>query len=227
MKRSWWHRFQSSTAHTQANIVCTIVIAIATCSYAFIAYRQLKAINGQLDQMSKQLPEIQKSAQAARDSADIQARLIKAEYAARIIVSGWGFEDATKQLSFQANNSGKIPSGVVLVSIDATVVSLPALHNLSSLQNLSFSVPTINPQDSAPARYLAVKGYSSEKFWSHAEGIRLDESWKYEDGLGDTNSGKQCIVIMAVYSAQRALNGWACDAVPEYIREQQKLQIKK
>jgi hypothetical protein len=70
MKRSWWQRFESSSAHTQANIVCTILIAVATIAYAVIAYRQLVAIGGQLDQMSNQFPEIKRSADAAKSAAD-------------------------------------------------------------------------------------------------------------------------------------------------------------
>jgi hypothetical protein len=62
VKRTWWQRFRSSTAHTQANIVCTIIIAIATVIYAFIAGCQLSSIN-------KQLPSIRESADAAKNAA--------------------------------------------------------------------------------------------------------------------------------------------------------------
>jgi hypothetical protein len=50
-RRSWWQRFKLSSAHTQANIVCTILIMIATVGYAMIAAFQLKAMSGQLDQL--------------------------------------------------------------------------------------------------------------------------------------------------------------------------------
>ena len=69
MSETWWQRFKRSSAHTQANIICTIIIAAATCTYAFISYRQLRAIKGQLYQMSQQLPELRKSAQGAADAA--------------------------------------------------------------------------------------------------------------------------------------------------------------
>lgn len=61
MKRSWWQRFKSSSAHTQANIVCTIVMAIATCAYAFIAGRQLILINRQVGIMQGALDETKRS----------------------------------------------------------------------------------------------------------------------------------------------------------------------
>ena len=41
---SWWHRFKRSDAHTQANIVCTILVMFATISYAIIAGCQLGAM---------------------------------------------------------------------------------------------------------------------------------------------------------------------------------------
>lgn len=53
-RRSWWHRFRSSSAHTQANIVCTVLIMLATFAYATIAYLQWRAMNSQLTQMTKQ-----------------------------------------------------------------------------------------------------------------------------------------------------------------------------
>ena len=51
MKRTWWQRFKASTAHTQANIVCTFIIMLATIAYALIAKWQLGAMKGQLEQM--------------------------------------------------------------------------------------------------------------------------------------------------------------------------------
>jgi hypothetical protein len=62
MKRSWLQRFRASTAYTQANIICTIIIAVATVIYAIIAGFQLSAIN-------RQLPAIQESANAAKRAA--------------------------------------------------------------------------------------------------------------------------------------------------------------
>ena len=51
MKRSWWQRFKSSNAHTQANIVCTVLIMVATVAYAVIAARQLRAMQSQIAEM--------------------------------------------------------------------------------------------------------------------------------------------------------------------------------
>jgi hypothetical protein len=71
LKKTWWQRFNGSSAHTQANIVCTIVIAVATCAYAFIAYRQLGVINGQLTQMKNATTATENSAYAACVGAKI------------------------------------------------------------------------------------------------------------------------------------------------------------
>src|SRR5277367_4700771 len=50
-KLSWWERFKRSTAGTQANIICTIIIAAATVTYTVIAKFQWKTMDGQLNQM--------------------------------------------------------------------------------------------------------------------------------------------------------------------------------
>ncbi len=75
-KRTWWERFKASSAHTQANIVCTILVMLATIGYAIIAARQLVSMNGQLSEVSKQFPEIQKSAAAAKLAADTAANTL-------------------------------------------------------------------------------------------------------------------------------------------------------
>ena len=49
----WWQRFKKSSAHTQANVVCTILIMVATIAYAVTAWRQLAAINAQIVQAGK------------------------------------------------------------------------------------------------------------------------------------------------------------------------------
>jgi hypothetical protein len=91
---NWWQRFKKSSAHTQANIVCTILIMVATIAYSIVAGLQLHEIKrtndltqtalngsstalsqtlakmqGQIDAMNKQFPEIQRSSTAAQTSA--------------------------------------------------------------------------------------------------------------------------------------------------------------
>jgi hypothetical protein len=64
---NWFQRFKKSTAYTQANIVCTIVIAVATVAYALIARRQLTAMNGQLREMHESVEEAKRSGQQSTD----------------------------------------------------------------------------------------------------------------------------------------------------------------
>lgn len=68
-RMSWWKRFKKSTAYTQANTICTIIIMLATLAYAGIAGCQLNAMKGQLTEIRGQLPELQKSAAAAASAA--------------------------------------------------------------------------------------------------------------------------------------------------------------
>ena len=67
MRQSWWRRFNESQAHTQANIVCTFLIMLATIAYAAIAGFQLVAMNGQLREMRESVEEAKRSGQQATD----------------------------------------------------------------------------------------------------------------------------------------------------------------
>ncbi|MGB6973931.1 MAG: hypothetical protein WBD67_04530 [Terracidiphilus sp.] len=50
---NWWQRFKRSDAHTQANIVCTAIIMLATIAYAFISARQLATMRDTLAEMKR------------------------------------------------------------------------------------------------------------------------------------------------------------------------------
>ena len=52
-RQSWLLRFRKSPAHTQANIVCTAIIALATVVYTFVAGFQLIAMRGTLSEMKR------------------------------------------------------------------------------------------------------------------------------------------------------------------------------
>jgi hypothetical protein len=51
VKQSWIRRFKESPAHTQTNIVCTAIVAVATVAYAIVAGFQLGAMRGQMKVM--------------------------------------------------------------------------------------------------------------------------------------------------------------------------------
>jgi len=65
---NWWQRFKKSSAHTQANIVCTIMVMVATIAYTVIARFQLGTMKGQLAEMQSATQATQIAAVAARDS---------------------------------------------------------------------------------------------------------------------------------------------------------------
>jgi hypothetical protein len=48
---NWWQRFKRSSAHTQANIVCTFVVMLATLVYAGVSVKQMFVMRDQLGQM--------------------------------------------------------------------------------------------------------------------------------------------------------------------------------
>ena len=45
---NWWQRFRRSSAHTQANIVCTFIVMLATIIYVVVSARQLHVMSDQL-----------------------------------------------------------------------------------------------------------------------------------------------------------------------------------
>jgi len=48
---NWWQRFKRSSAHTQANIVCSFIVMLATIVYVTVSARQLLVMRDQLGQM--------------------------------------------------------------------------------------------------------------------------------------------------------------------------------
>jgi hypothetical protein len=48
---NWCQRFRKSSAHTQANIVCTFIVMVATIVYVIVSARQLHVMSGQLGEM--------------------------------------------------------------------------------------------------------------------------------------------------------------------------------
>src|ERR1039457_4063835 len=63
VRQSWLLRFRKSPAHTQANIVCTALIMIATFAYATVAEIQLILINRQIAIRQGTLNEATRSGQ--------------------------------------------------------------------------------------------------------------------------------------------------------------------
>jgi hypothetical protein len=47
---NWWQRFKRSSAHTQANIVCTFIVMVATIVYAIVSASQLHVMSDQLSE---------------------------------------------------------------------------------------------------------------------------------------------------------------------------------
>jgi hypothetical protein len=54
---NWWQRFKRSSAHTQANIVCTFVVMLATLIYAGVSVKQMFVMRDQLGQMKDSLAQ--------------------------------------------------------------------------------------------------------------------------------------------------------------------------
>lgn len=50
---NWWQRFKRTDAHTQANIVCTAIIMLATIAYTIIAGWQLATMRNTLAEMKR------------------------------------------------------------------------------------------------------------------------------------------------------------------------------
>jgi hypothetical protein len=149
LRQRWWRRFKASDAHTQANIVCTALIMVATIAYAIIAGLQLGAIKGQLSQMSKQLPELQKSASAAMDSAYVACLSARATQATFLQVqrSAGDSHAATAATIEQAKAS--IESERALLSF------IPRIPTPNDFFNNTFRIPYIIKNDGkSPATSL-------------------------------------------------------------------------
>jgi hypothetical protein len=73
-KQSWLLRFRKSPAHTQANIVCTAIIALATVVYTCVAGFQLGVMRGTLSEMKRSGEQSTNQMWAAIDNVNWLAR---------------------------------------------------------------------------------------------------------------------------------------------------------
>ena len=107
---SWKNRFQRSSAHTQANIVCTVLIMVATIAYSIIAGRQLTKMSGQLDSMNRTYDEIHKQTKAAQWS----------EYMACLNAQ------ATQATFIQSQNSARDSHAATIATVEQTAAGIEA-----------------------------------------------------------------------------------------------------
>jgi hypothetical protein len=103
MKKSWWQRFRSSNAHTQANIICTILIMVATIAYAVIAARQLGAMKSQIGEMRRNSEDASRQFQVQLKHFD--AGLGRSDQLAKHAAEQAG---ASQQLAITAQGSLKV-----------------------------------------------------------------------------------------------------------------------
>jgi hypothetical protein len=82
---TWWQRFRKSSAHTQANIVCSFVIMIATVIYSAFAGCQLKEIKA-TNELTKQAMHVSSRAWVGIESA-VPNRLDKTGQGQALVVS--------------------------------------------------------------------------------------------------------------------------------------------
>ncbi|HEV2465100.1 MAG TPA: hypothetical protein VGT04_14940 [Acidobacteriaceae bacterium] len=71
---NWWQRFRRSNAHTQANIVCTFLMMIATIVYAGTAYRQLCVMRKTLAEMKESEEQTSEQSSSAIGNINWMAR---------------------------------------------------------------------------------------------------------------------------------------------------------
>ena len=111
MKQSWWRRFQNSHAHTQANIVCTFIIMLATIAYAIIAGRQLIAMKQQIAIMSGTLAEAKRSGE--QSTSQMWSAIGNVNWMARSM--DWSQKEAQQSLESSEQQSKTV--------LDATVAN--------------------------------------------------------------------------------------------------------
>jgi hypothetical protein len=113
-----------SDAHTQVNVVCTILMMLATIAYAIIAGCQLAAMNGQLRVMRGTLAETR---QSGRQSADQMSEAVgNINWMAR--TTDQSSKDTLAQMKAQSEAMQRSANSVVSANRPWVVPDFPPQH---------------------------------------------------------------------------------------------------
>jgi hypothetical protein len=116
---SWWERFKRSSAHTQANIVCTILVMVATIAYAITAYLQLRAFNTQVTEMRAESVESSRQfqVQLGHFDAGLGRSDVLAERAGEQAAASQQMADAARKTAESAQRQEALLEAQVMPSI--------------------------------------------------------------------------------------------------------------
>lgn len=210
---NWWRRFNRSSAHTQANIVCTVIIAVATVAYSIIAARQL-------GNMDEQLPELKKSAQAAKvaaETASSQYRLARQEaestQAAIVVaeVSPSVELGNILTLNYRLHNVGKSAAEIVIGDFQASIKGkdMPAVTLSRGRLEVEGSLLGSSIEGSSVLRKVTIQDVRNGKAT-----VTIRSKYSYRNGFDREVVENKCWVFMRtaiINSAQG--NFWSDDVV--------------
>jgi hypothetical protein len=205
VRQSWWRRFKASHAHTQANIVCTAIISVATVAYAIIAGFQLGAIRNTNDLT-------QKAIQAANTANDLTRSLVKSQQQAVVDLTIPSDPDSISQiaggLSAQFVNKGKVDATNFSATATFQKIDLPSFKPIGKPQTVTVVQPRIRPLGEGHGGFESValatfdvsdlgdRDIASVK--NQTTTFKMVISYSYGDGFGDTISNTRCFLYLYV-----------------------------
>jgi hypothetical protein len=218
LSRSWWWRFKASHAHTQANIVCTALITVATIAYAIIAGFQLNAIRHTNGLTSE-------AVQAAKTANELTRSLVKSQQQAIVDLTIPSDPDSISQiaggLSAQFVNKGKVDATNFSATATFQKISLPSFRSIGKLQTVTVSQPRILPLSEgngglesvvfATFDVSQIRDSDIVAIKSQTLTFKMSVSYSYEDGFGDTINNNRCFLYLNIPPqppSNQAWNSW-------------------
>lgn len=220
---NWFQRFKRSTAHTQANIVCTFVVMLATIAYVIVAGLQWleikrtnsltqQALNGNGVALTETLKKMQAQVDATSSlyvEAQKQTTLMHDQTAgltsAVVEVDGLGLENSGQccVIPVYIVNIGHVVANDVTVKVSATEFSLDGDKVLEG--PIHFTIGPLQLRPSTPdnpvqiTKHLSIPNFTQDTWDSIARlerYVRIEAKWEYDNGFGRKGKNSKCFAYI-------------------------------
>jgi hypothetical protein len=184
----------------------TVVIAATTIFYTYYARKQWVSMDAQLAEIRRQYPELQRTANAAKESADLTRQQVVGAQAAvlhirfQVVFQLMPLDSFGHGLRAILDTAGGSPlASDIHESFDVSWKTVPGLRTIGRPQHFEFVIPQYR---AVSISGVPVAGLTSE-VWepiSHGEGSRTIEirgAFRYNNGFSEVPDQPFCLIWYA------------------------------
>jgi hypothetical protein len=235
--KKWWN-FVKDERHAGAVVaIFTFVISVTGIAYTIFSFMQWRVMRGQLSEIIRQYPELQKSADAAKKSADtaehsFQMERRRAEDIEEAICTLYAAPMGARNNLFQVlvSNTGKVTARGIEAHVEISLNAVPSNKKIRVLVNADISAPELAKEKGLEQRpELPLSSREWENILDTKEIIVTSGKIRYENGFERIVSDTNCQVWLYWRTPEDKLNpaqgrGTACSRLPELLASVPKTQ---